>query len=120
MRHILIDWLIDVHLKFKLRKEVLFLAVNLIDRTLEIEKIDKCEFQLLGITSLFIASKYEEIYPPPLSEYSYVCADAYVDEDILEMESRILNAVEFNLLYSSQISIFELYCFESRFNDNII
>ena len=35
MRAILIDWLIEVHLKFKLLPETLFLTVNLIDRYLE-------------------------------------------------------------------------------------
>ena len=35
MRAILIDWIIEVHLKFKLLPETLFLTVNLIDRYLE-------------------------------------------------------------------------------------
>lgn len=35
MRAILIDWLIEVHLKFKLLPETLFLTVNMIDRYLE-------------------------------------------------------------------------------------
>jgi len=37
MRAILIDWLIEVHLKFKLVPESLYLTVNLIDRYLEKE-----------------------------------------------------------------------------------
>jgi hypothetical protein len=32
MRGILLDWLVDVHLKFKLREETLFLASTLLDR----------------------------------------------------------------------------------------
>jgi G2/mitotic-specific cyclin-B, other len=35
MRAILIDWLIEVHLKFKLLPETLFLTINIIDRFLE-------------------------------------------------------------------------------------
>jgi cyclin B len=35
MRAILVDWLIEVHYKFKLLPETLFLTVNLIDRYLE-------------------------------------------------------------------------------------
>jgi hypothetical protein len=34
MRAILVDWLIEVHLKFKLLPETLFLTVNIIDRYL--------------------------------------------------------------------------------------
>jgi len=35
MRAILVDWLVDVHAKFKLVNETMFLTVNLIDRYLE-------------------------------------------------------------------------------------
>ncbi len=34
MRSILIDWLVEVHLKFKLLPETLFMTINLIDRYL--------------------------------------------------------------------------------------
>ena len=41
MRAILIDWLVEVHLKFKLMVETLYLTVNLIDRFLEKEPITR-------------------------------------------------------------------------------
>ncbi|KAJ9460345.1 S-phase entry cyclin-6 [Diplonema papillatum] len=34
MRAILVDWLVDVHLKYKCRPETLYLAINLLDRFL--------------------------------------------------------------------------------------
>lgn len=82
MRKILVDWLIDVHRKFKLRQETLFIAVNLVDRYLQhaAEPVSKGKFQLFGITCLFIAAKYEEIYPPGLADFVYVCADTYSGE----------------------------------------
>ena len=70
MRAILIDWLVEVHLKFKLMPETLYLTINLIDRYLEKETIMRNKLQLVGVTAMFIASKYEEIYAPvrwPLS-----------------------------------------------------
>ena len=30
-------------------------------------------FQLLGVTCMFIASKYEEIYTPELHDFLYLC-----------------------------------------------
>ena len=36
MRAILVDWLVDVHLKFKLRDETLYETITLIDRYLAI------------------------------------------------------------------------------------
>ena len=41
MRSILIDWIVDVHLKFKLIPETLFLTVHLIDRYLELKIINR-------------------------------------------------------------------------------
>jgi len=35
MRAILVDWIIEVHLKFKLKPETLFLCINYMDRFLE-------------------------------------------------------------------------------------
>ena len=64
MRKILIDWLIDVHLKYRLLPETLFIAINLIDRYTERNTITRRKYQLVGVTCLMIAAKYEEIYPP--------------------------------------------------------
>lgn len=97
MRSILIDWLIEVHLKFTLLPETLYLAVNLIDRFLERVGVRKTQLQLVGMTCLFIASKYEEIYPPECNDFVYIAANAYSREDIFEMEQNILNTLNFSL-----------------------
>ena len=41
MRAILVDWIIEVHLKFKLLPETLFLCINLMDRYLEKSQINR-------------------------------------------------------------------------------
>ena len=64
MRAILVDWLVDVHLRFKLVPETLFLTVFLIDKYMEKTTIKRSDLQLLGVTSMLLASKYEEIYAP--------------------------------------------------------
>lgn len=58
MRSILVDWLVDVHLKFKLLPETLYLTVNMIDRYLQTEVISRRKLQLVGISSMLISSKY--------------------------------------------------------------
>lgn len=73
MRAILIDWLIEVHLKFKLRAETLFVTVNLIDRYASVDNIAKAELQLVGVAAMLIAAKYEEIYPPILKDFVHIC-----------------------------------------------
>ncbi len=90
MREILCDWLIEVHLKFKLLPETLYLTVNLIDRFLSTTSIYRNKLQLVGVTAMLIASKYEEIYPPIVSDFVYITDNAYKREEILEMEEKML------------------------------
>lgn len=98
MRAILIDWLIEVHLKFKLMPETLYLTVNLIDRYLEKqEKVRRSQLQLVGVTAMFIASKYEEIYAPECRDFVYISDKAYTREQILKMEGDMLSKLNFQL-----------------------
>jgi G2/mitotic-specific cyclin-B, other len=90
MRAILIDWLVEVHLKFKLVPESLYLTVNLIDRYLEKEQVNRQKLQLVGVTAMLVACKYEEIYPPIVKDFVYITDNAYTKEEILEMERKML------------------------------
>lgn len=109
MRAILIDWLVDVHLKFKLMPETLYLAVNIIDRFLSKFGIERTRLQLVGITSLFIACKYEEIYPPEIKDHVYITDKAYTKMDIIKMEQNILEVLEYNISYPSSLRFLEVY-----------
>ena len=64
MRSILFDWLVEVHLKFKLVPETLFMTFGLVDRYLEKEQIMRSRLQLVGCAAMFISSKYEDIFAP--------------------------------------------------------
>jgi hypothetical protein len=110
MRAILIDWLVDVHAKFKMNHQTLFLATNLIDRYLEQIAVPRTQLQLVGISSLFIASKYEEIYPPDLKDFVKCCDNTYTADQILEVESHIISILNFNLVFTSSYQFFELFC----------
>jgi len=97
MRVILTDWLVEVHLKFKLRQETLYLTFQLIDRFLEHNIVARQRLQLVGVTGLMIAAKYEEIYPPEVRDYVYICDNAYTRDQILDMEKLILQRLDFRL-----------------------
>lgn len=92
------------------------MAVNIMDRFMELttDSVSKSKYQLFGITCLFIAAKYEEIYPPGLGDFVYVCADTYTAYQILEMEGVILNRLQFNLVYTSSLQLFGIYAEESK------
>lgn len=101
MRSILVDWLVEVHLKFKLVPETLYLTVNLIDRYLAKTEVSRPKLQLVGVTALLIASKYEEIYPPELRDLVYICDRAYSKLEILDMEEIILKKLEYQITIPS-------------------
>jgi len=97
MRAILIDWLVEVHMKYRLRPETLFLAVNLIDRYLSVRTVMRKKLQLLGVVCMWIAAKFEEINPPKLREFVYITDNTYTKNDILSMECIVLVALNFEI-----------------------
>ena len=107
MRSILIDWLIDVHHKFRFSDETLFMTVFIIDRYLSVNQITKLKLQLLGITSLLIACKHEEIDLPKIDDFIYITDNAYVKDEVIRMENYVLKVLNFELLYPSPIKFYE-------------
>ena len=83
MRAMLIDWIIDVHFKFKLKADTLFLTVWLIDKYLSLKKIKRNKLQLIGVTCMLIACKYEEIYSPEVFDFVYITENSYEKKDII-------------------------------------
>ena len=98
MRAILIDWLIEVHYRFRLKSETLFQTVWIIDTYLTFEQIQRAKLQLLGIASLLISCKSQEIYYPPLKEFIDITDGAYDKNELLEMENNILKILNFNIV----------------------
>ena len=109
MRAILIDWLVEVHLKFKLVPETLYLTVNLIDRYLLGSPVERSNLQLVGVSALLLASKYEEIYPPELKDLVYITDKAYTQEQILGMEEKMVKALKYKMTIAS------VHCFMMRY-----
>lgn len=105
MRSVLCDWLIEVCEVYHLHRETYHLAIAYVDQYLcNTTNLPKAKLQLLGITSLFIASKIEEIYPPRISEFAYVTDKAYYEGDILDMELDIMNALNWYINPMTSIS----------------
>ncbi len=101
MRAILTDWLVDVHVRFKLVPETLFLTVSIIDRYLSKCPVQRQKLQLVGVTAMLVACKYEEIYAPEVKDFAYITDNAYTKDEILTMEQQILSVLDFNLRFPS-------------------
>jgi cyclin B len=96
MRAILVDWLIQVHNRFSLLQETLYLTVSIIDRYLQSRPVPKAKLQLVGVTAMLIASKYEEMYAPEVRDFVYITANTYSSLDIQNMESEMLRALDYS------------------------
>ncbi|CAB1111909.1 unnamed protein product [Ectocarpus sp. CCAP 1310/34] len=102
MRAILIDWIVEVHLKFKLADPTLYLTCHIIDRFCMQENVHRSKLQLVGVTALLIACKYEEIFPTEVRDCVYITDHAYTREEVLEMEQTILRRLKFELTVPTQ------------------
>lgn len=97
MRAILIDWLVEVTEEYRLVPETLYLTVNYIDRYLSGKEISRHRLQLLGVSCLLIATKYEEICPPQVEELCYITDNTYIKDEVLQMEASVLNYLKFEM-----------------------
>lgn len=89
MRGIMLDWLMEVHMRYGVREETLYLAVKLIDRY-----IPQCEEQWsrlqdvgdVATAAMLIACKFNE-----------VAQDEVRDEDIRQAELSVLRTLQFDI-----------------------
>ncbi|XP_047177939.1 cyclin-A1-1-like isoform X2 [Vigna umbellata] len=97
MRAILIDWLVEVAEEYRLVPDTLYLTVNYIDRYLSGNAMNRQRLQLLGVSCMMIASKYEEICAPEVEDFCYITDNTYLKEELLRMESAVLNYLKFEM-----------------------
>ena len=97
MRGILVDWLVEVAEEYKLSAENLYLSTNYVDRFLSVMPVLRGRLQLVGVTCMLIASKYEEIFAPQVEDFVYITDSTYAASEVLHMEVTVLNALRFNL-----------------------
>ncbi|XP_039047586.1 cyclin-A2-3-like [Hibiscus syriacus] len=97
MRGILVDWLVEVSEEYKLVPDTLYLTVHLIDWFLSRNYIERQRLQLLGITCMLIASKYEEICAPRVEEFCFITDNTYTKEEVLKMETHVLKYFGFQI-----------------------
>jgi G2/mitotic-specific cyclin 3/4 len=104
MRSVLMDWLVQVHNRFSLLPETLFLTVNYIDRFLSVKIVSLGKLQLVGATAIFVAAKYEEINCPSIKEIVYMVDSGYTMDEILKAERFMLSLLGFELGWPGPMS----------------
>jgi hypothetical protein len=116
-RTILVDWLINVHLYFKLSDECLYLTIKLIDiflaRTIN---FTKNKLQLLGICALQISSKYIEGIHPSINNLSDLCDKCYTKKEIIQFEKYLLQINNYIIEQNQLLNYYDLLCLILKFN----
>ncbi|CAJ1050108.1 G2/mitotic-specific cyclin-B2 isoform X2 [Xyrichtys novacula] len=97
MRALLVDWLVQVHSRFQLLQETLYLTVAVLDRFLQVQPVSPRKLQLVGVTAMLVACKYEEMYAPEVGDFAYITDNAFTKSQILEMEQLLLRSLNFQL-----------------------
>lgn len=98
MREILVDWLIEVHYHLNFKRKTLYQTILIIDLYLSQTKVQKVKLQLLGIASLLISCKENEICYPKLEQFINLTNNSYMKKDLLKMEIQILKTLNFDIL----------------------
>ncbi|KAJ3013919.1 UNVERIFIED_CONTAM: hypothetical protein HDU68_000498 [Siphonaria sp. JEL0065] len=111
-RKSLILWLIEVHSEYDLRPETLYLCVNFLDRVCAKRVVNRSEYQLLGLTCLWIAAKYEENHGrvPSPKTLSMLLENSVPPSRFAAMERVILSDLGFVLGHPTPESFLKSQC----------
>jgi len=110
MRAILVDWLVEVADEYQLGPQTLYLAVQYVDRLLSIVAIHRTKLQLVGVTAILVAAKYEEIYAPTVDQLVYISDNTYQRQEVVRMETILLTSLGFGLCVPTAYDFCARYC----------
>lgn len=118
-RAFLIEWIIDVHRKFRLVPETLYVAQFIIDKYLSLKRIESKQLHLLGVTTLLISMKYEEIYPPDLRDLLHISENKFNKQQVTALEQDILQTMDFKVTSPSHFRFLQRFArLNQRVNDD--
>ena len=121
MRTIAVDWLVLIHFKiFKFDENTLFLTIQIFDRYLTKVDLSTEKTELLLYTSFMLASKHNEIDYVNMQETLKLSQDKFTKEQIIKMESEILNKLDFEILAPTMYEFFILFASYINLKQNII
>jgi hypothetical protein len=119
MRPYLIDFLIEVHQQFRLRPEVLYLAMNIADRYVSKRVVYKKHYQLVGCAALWIAAKFEDGKDkvPLVRELVDMCCKTYDESAVIQMEGHVLSTIAWTIGHPTAEAWLRVYTMDGRAED---
>ena len=117
----MVDWMVEVLSVFDCMDETFFLSVNIMDIFfLKTKKVFHNEdIHLIGLTSMFISSKFQEIYPLSLKNFvEKIGHNMFQKTDIKMMEKEILENINLEVLVSTSVYDFlKTYFYDFLYNN---
>lgn len=98
VRQRLVNWCLDINTRLELHTETAYITVALIDRYFDqVQVKHQSEVQLVAMGATLIASKYEEIYPPEITDLIKLAGEDYTKREVMRIEIQILEQLNFDL-----------------------
>lgn len=108
----MIDFIEELHAIFDLIPETLFISIQTVDRFLGLTKDQTTnikDLQRVAVAAVLIVSKYEDIIPPSLDEMIKQMKKPCTREQILALETQILNELGFTLTIPTSFRFLERF-----------
>ena len=117
----MIDWMIEVLSVFDSSDETFFLSVNVFDLFLYKAKsvYRNDQVHLIGMAAMFIASKFQEIWPITLNNFVHkIGHEQFTPKEIKDMECAILKVLDLDCLVSTSVYDFcKTYFYDFYYNN---
>ncbi|XP_028276122.1 cyclin-P [Parambassis ranga] len=119
-RAILVDWIIQIHEVMHFQEDTLYLAIHLLNRSLQQIRVTTANLQLLGMVCLFLAAKKEETLLPEVSALCYLMDHTYTKQQLLRMERKVFCGLKFDLSYCSPLHFLLLFASVARCSAKVV
>jgi hypothetical protein len=99
MRPVLVDFLVGIHFMQRLCHETLYLSLNIVDHYVSSRLVHVHEYQLLGCTALWIATKFHDSKTrvPTITDLINLCGNTFYKSEFLRMEIELLSAMQWKV-----------------------
>ena len=116
----MVDWMMEVLHVFKCENETIFLAILIMDLYLNKVKIPttKENLHLIGTTSIYMASKFEDITPISVSHVvNKISHGKFKPKQVVEIERNIFSTIEYNVILASPYEFIKTYIYDFLHNN---
>jgi hypothetical protein len=117
MRRTLVNWLIEIHFKFKRHNEAsLYLSIKLVDLFLAYNEVTSEIFQNVGVSAFRLACMREEKSYPNIFDLSHITAGSSTKDQIIEMQEKIFKQFEDNLEHPNPANYLDRFSKAAKLN----